>query len=102
VLTKEAQDLAKPNIFFTSGILVTNFQSPFLSFYSNDFDFFPVSLDQELLPISFMDFLRIPFLHCKEDGLLGEKKSKDMKGKANAHWAAESRAGIGPQTSQLS
>jgi len=44
VLTKEAQDLAKPNILSSSGILVTNFQSPSLSFYSNDFEFFPVSL----------------------------------------------------------
>jgi hypothetical protein len=48
VLTKEAQDLAKPNILSSSGILVTTFQSPFLSFHSNDSEFFPVSLGQEL------------------------------------------------------
>jgi hypothetical protein len=28
-------------------------------------------------------------LYCKEDGLLVEKKSKEMKGISNAHWAAE-------------
>jgi len=48
VLAKEAQDPAKPNIFSSSGILVTNFQSPFLSFYSNNFEFFPLTLGQEL------------------------------------------------------
>jgi hypothetical protein len=62
VLAKEAQDPAKPNIFSSSGILVTNFQSPFLSFYSNDFEFFPVSLGQELVPVSFLDFLTDLFL----------------------------------------
>jgi hypothetical protein len=78
----------KPNIFSTSGILVTNFQSPFLSFYSNDFEFFPVALGQELVLVSFLDFsffkervswifLRIFFLHCKEDGVSVEKKQKE-------------------------
>jgi hypothetical protein len=43
VLAKEAQDPAKPNISSSSSILVTNFQSPFVSIYSNDFEFFPVS-----------------------------------------------------------
>jgi len=62
VLAKEAQDPAKPNIFSSSGILVTNFQSPFLSFYSNDFEFFPVTLGQELVLVSFLDFLTDLFL----------------------------------------
>jgi hypothetical protein len=44
VLAKEAQDPAKPNISSSSSsILVTNVQSPFVSIYSNDFEFFPVS-----------------------------------------------------------
>jgi hypothetical protein len=58
VLAKEAQYPAKPNIFSSSGILVTNFQSPFLSFYSNDFEFFPVSLGQELVLVIFSGFFR--------------------------------------------
>jgi hypothetical protein len=62
VLAKEAQDPAKPNIFSSSGILVTNFQSPFLSFYSNDFEFFPITLGQELVLVSFLDFLTDLFL----------------------------------------
>jgi hypothetical protein len=62
VLAKEAQDPAKPNIFSSSGMLVTNFQSPFLSFYSNDFEFFPITLGQELVLVSFLDFLTDLFL----------------------------------------
>ena len=68
MLAKEAQDPAKPNIFSSSGILVTSFQSPFLSFYSNDFEFFPVTLGQELVLVS---------LHCKEDGVSVDKKQKE-------------------------
>jgi hypothetical protein len=62
VLAKEAQDPAKPNIFSSSGMLVTNFQSPFLSFYYNDFEFFPITLGQELVLVSFLDFLTDLFL----------------------------------------
>jgi hypothetical protein len=62
VLAKEAQDPAKPNSFSSSGMLVTNFQSPFLSFYSNDFEFFPITLGQELVLVSFLDFLTDLFL----------------------------------------
>jgi hypothetical protein len=90
VLTKEAQDLAKPNILSSSGILVTNFQSPFLSFYSNDFEFFPVSLGQELVLVSFLDFLTDLFLTLQGRWTFGgEKVKKEMKGISNAHWAAE-------------
>jgi hypothetical protein len=62
VLAKEAQDPAKPNISSSSGILVTNFQSPILSFYSNDFEFFPVTLGRDLVLVSFLDFLTDLFL----------------------------------------
>jgi len=62
VLTKEAQDPAKPNILSSSDTLATNFQSPYLSFYSNGFEFFPVSLGQELVLVSFLDFLTDLFL----------------------------------------
>jgi hypothetical protein len=62
VLAKEAQDPAKPNIFSSSGMIVTNFQSPFLSFYSNDFELFPITLGQELVLVSFLDFLTDLFL----------------------------------------
>ena len=75
MLAKEAQDPAKPNILSSSGILVTNFRSPFLSFYSNDFEFFPVTLGQELTRTG--KFLTDFFLHCKEDGLSVEKKQKE-------------------------
>jgi hypothetical protein len=90
VLTKETQDPAKPNICFSFWYLSNQLPKPFSFFlFSNDFEFLPVSLDQELVLVSFLDFLRIPFLYCKEDGLLVEKKSKEMKGISNAHWAAE-------------
>jgi hypothetical protein len=85
VLKKEAQDLAKPNILSSSGILVTSLQSPFLSFYSNDFEFFPVSLGQELVLVSFLDFLTLQGRWA----FGGEKVKKEMKGISNAHWAAE-------------
>ena len=92
MLAKEAQDPAKPNIFSSSGILVTSFQSPFLSFYSNDFEFISGFLRSRTRTGRFpMIFLRIFFLHCKEDGSFGgEKTEREMKGISNAHWAAES------------
>ena len=66
-------------ILSSSGILVTNLQSPFLSFYSNDFEFFPVPLGQELTRIG-----KFPGFSFG-----GEKVKIEMKGISNAHWAAE-------------
>jgi hypothetical protein len=78
VLTKETQDPAKPNICFSFWYLSNQLPKPFSFFlFSNDFEFLPVSLDQELVLVSFLDFLRIFFLHCKEDGVSVEKKQKE-------------------------
>jgi hypothetical protein len=90
VLTKGAQDLAKPIICFSFWYLSNQLPKPFSFFlFSNDIEFLPVSLDQELVLVSFLDFLRIPFSNCKEDGLSADKKLKEMKGISNAHGAAE-------------
>ena len=106
MLAKEAQDPAKPNIFSSSGILVTNFQSPFLSFYFNDFEFISGFLRSRTRTGKFpMIFLRIFFLHCKEDGSFGgektERNERDIERALGSRGTFLSRAGVGPHTSQL-
>jgi len=102
VLAKEAQDPAKPNIFSTSGILATNFQSPFLSFYSNhDFEFFPVSLGQELVTGKFPGFSygsfsytvkKMEFRWRKSE----KRKERDIERALGSRGTFLSRAGVGP------
>jgi hypothetical protein len=100
-LAKEAQDPAKPNIFSTSGILVTNFQSPFLSFYSNDFEFISGFLRSRTRTGKFPGFSYGSFSYTvKKMEFRWRKKWREMKGISNAHWAAEAPScqehGLGP------
>jgi hypothetical protein len=73
-MAKEAQDPARLNIFSSSGILVTNFQSPILSFYSNDFEFFSGYFRARTRTGKFPGFFYESFSYTKEDGVSVEKK----------------------------
>jgi len=104
-LAKEAQDPARLNIFSSSGILVTNFQSPLLSFYSNDFEFFPVPLGQELVLVSFQWFSYGSYTVKKMDfrwRKSRERSERDIERALGSRGTFLSRAGVGPRTSQLS